>query len=312
MKKALLFFLIFFISFPLNMARFSRQGATWSHIPSKSLAGLHYIFKGFDHDALEGVYKVTGPVVQIVGGDSINLKVFHDGFTTEVDEEEFEKEQELAASIFEATSGDGRSLGTAFLVGKDVVMTNRHVLSLKAKSKKWECGHFQVKLNQSEEKMSCEVVEYCSRRFDFCLVRLKDSETLSRLKPLRLSQKIRYDADHTFLHIGNAGGLGLQASRGFGIKSYQGEFIHFAPTLIGSSGAPIFSEKYEVVGINWGRTGQNYADDSSYSRGVLMLAIYQEIKQAKPKLLRDVRSFKLWHKKHQSSISIAIKERVVE
>ncbi len=116
----------------------------------------------------------------------------------------------------------------------------------------------------------------------------------SEVKPLRLTQKVKSDKDSRLLHIGNAAGLGVQASSGRGIKLENGEFYHYAPTLGGSSGAPIFNERGEVIGINWGHTGGNYIQEGAFNRGVLAVSIFNELKSAQPKTLIDIKSFRSW------------------
>lgn len=275
--------------------------SSWNVIPSRSLAGLHYIFKGFEIDEDSGFVKVTGPVVEIVNGETLNAKIHKEGFTTEMDWEDFEEEQGLANSVFEATTGTGTSVGTAFLVGNNLVLTNRHVMGIAPEMKKWACGQFSIKLNHRDEKVDCERVRFCSSNYDFCVVEMKPmkegASIGSEVRPLRLTNRVRSNPDVLLLHIGNAAGMGIQASRGKGIRLVDGEFYHYAPTLGGSSGAPIFNERGEVVGINWGHTGGNYIADYAYNRGVLSQTIFHELSLAHTKTLRDIKSFRSWYRR---------------
>ena len=288
--------------------------SSWTIVPSRSFAGLHYLFKDFDIDEDRGLVKVTGPVVEITNGDQMGAKIFKEGYSTEIDPEDFEEEQALAASVFEATTRTGTSVGTAFLVGMNIVLTNRHVMAYTSTAKAWSCGKFSIKLNHRDEKVECEKVHWCSPKYDYCVIEMKAmSNGLpigADVKPLRLSRKVRTDKDASLLHIGNAAGLGIQASSGRGIKIRDGEFFHYAPTLGGSSGAPIFNDRREVIGINWGHTGENYIADSAFNRGVLISTIFDELKNSRPKTLRDIKSFKSWYHrmlKHRQ-VRIELKE----
>jgi S1-C subfamily serine protease len=281
--------------------------SAWNVIPSRSLSGLHYVFKDFQYNDELGSVRVSGPVIEITRGEKAGSKIFSQGYSLEMDQEDFEQEQYYAQSIFQARSGSGRTVGTAFLVGRDLVLTNRHLMGILPGDKKWNCGAFSLLLNHKEERIDCLKVRYCSSRFDFCVVqmnKMKNGLALnSEVRPLRLARWIRPGDDVDLLHIGNAAGLGLQASRGKGLRVSGGEFHHFVPTLSGSSGAPLINEKGQVVGINWGHTGKDFVDDHSFNRGVLSSAIFEELKRTHPFTLREIKSFKSWssrdNKKHR-------------
>ena len=298
-----------FFTLPLSDSREGGRGlaSAWSVIPSRSLSGLHYVFKDYQYNDELGSVRVTGPVIEITRGEKAGSKIFSEGYSLEMDQEDFEQEQYYAQSIFQARSGSGRTVGTAFLVGQDLVLTNRHLMGILAQEKKWNCGAFSLLLNHKEERIDCHKVRYCSPRFDFCVVQMKKMKNgqaiSSEVRPLRMARWIHAGDDVALLHIGNAAGLGLQASRGNGLRVSGGEFHHFVPTLSGSSGAPLINEKGQVVGINWGHTGKDFVDDQSFNRGVLSSTIFNELKRTHPYTLREIKSFKSWSsrdsKKHR-------------
>lgn len=317
MRALLLPTLFFFIiSFPVQIEEkgesYRGLASAWTIIPSRSLAGLHYIFKDYKINDERDMVQVSGPVIEITNGETLAAKVIRGGFSTEIDLEDFEEEQSLGQSVFEARTGSGTNVGTAFLVGQDVVLTNRHVMAIKQGATTWPCGKFSIKLNHREESVACKKVLYCSTDFDYCVVQMEnmsDGKFLSdEVKPLRLTRKIKTDKDTNLLHIGNAAGFGLQASRGRGITIQKGEFFHYTPTLGGSSGAPIFNEKGSVIGINWGHTGGNYIDDTAFNRGVLTKTIFDELKNHSRSTLMKIKSFRPWYYRIFSHRNVKIEE----
>jgi hypothetical protein len=307
MKRPIFLPVILFLSFFTLSLDEKREGfrslaSAWNVIPSRSLSGLHYVFKGFTHNDHEGVVHVTGPVIEITNGEKAGSKIYPEGFSLEMDQEDFEEEQLLAQSVFQARSGGGTEVGTAFLVGRDLVLTNRHIMNIAPAEKKWTCGEFSILLNHKEERVKCEKVRYCSFLFDYCVVqmqKMQNGQSLgSEIRPLRLARSVRSGPDVSLLHIGNAAGLGLQASRGQGLRLSGGEFFHFVPTLGGSSGAPIFDEKGQVIGINWGHTGNgSLEDDASFNRGVLSSTIFHELKKTHLYTLNEIKSFRSWNRR---------------
>jgi len=304
--------LFILFTFSLNEGREGFRGlaSAWNVVPSRSLSGLHYVFKGFKYNDSEGSVRVSGPLIEITDGVDAGSKVYPEGFSQDMDQEDFEEEQLLGQSIFQARSATGKTVGTAFLVGRNLVLTNRHIMGIKPNEKNWKCGQFSVLLNHKDESVECEKVRYCSSGHDFCVVQLMKMKNGlfigSEVRPLRMSRRVQAGHRVSLLHIGNAAGFGLQASRGQGLKISGGEFYHYVPTLGGSSGAPLFDEKSQVIGINWGHTGKDYLDDDAFNRGVLSSTIFNELRRSHPYTLSEIKSFRSWVRRDKNHRHIKV------
>ena len=171
----------------------------------------------------------------------------------DIPEDQFKKEVEWGGSVFEATTGTGTSRGTAFLVGKDLVLTNKHVL---ANDK--VCNKFGIDLNHVKEFVPCKEVLHCSKLHDFCLIKLdkmKNGKNIGEeVKPLNFSKKIPKPNEMTVM-IGNAYGQGIQGASYKGVVDLHTDWGHFSRAFSGNSGSPLLNVEGEILGIHYGRGG---------------------------------------------------------
>ena len=171
---------------------------------------------------------------------------------------QYEFEKQLANSVFIATTGTGTSQGTAFLVGQDQVLTNKHVLASEN-----ECRKFAVALNHKKETVTCKKVLHCSKTHDFCLIQMnpmKNEKLLGEeVQVLTFTRAIPKSKDMTII-IGNAYGMGIQAASYKGVVNLKADWGHFNRAFSGNSGSPLVNEFGEVLGIHYGRIGLSPAD----------------------------------------------------
>jgi S1-C subfamily serine protease len=172
---------------------------------------------------------------------------------------QFKQEQKSSKSVFVATTGTGTSQGTAFLVGKNLVLTNKHVL---ANDK--ECRKFGIDLNHVQEFVPCKEVLHCSSVHDFCLIKLDSmkngKEVGEEVAPLKFSSEKPTKETNTII-IGNALGMGIHAATYKGVQDLGKDWGHFNRAFSGNSGSPLLNEKGEILGIHYGRSS---ADASNY------------------------------------------------
>lgn len=204
-------------------------------------------------------------------------------------------ERHYSQAVFKTNSSDNSGSGTSFLVGKNLVLTNRHVFIPKSDTD-WSCGDFYIeaKILNIPTRVHCKKVHYCSPapahtekvEQDFCLVELKRTEfgfhVGDRIAPLELNPNPQYGGGVISILIGNHLDQGIQAdwNNRTLTTAREGELLHYSVGHHGSSGSPILDLNGKVIGIHFGSRGGNYgfrhANTSDYILKVLMAKLTPE------------------------------------
>lgn len=182
-----------------------------------------------------------------------------------LDELNFEKK--LAHNTYKAVSNSGLSVGTAFYVGGEFILTNFHVWNNEYIMN--ACQNFKITTNPDlgSKRFSCKKVHHCLKELDFCLVEMKPSGNISLSSIAHAPNlKLAIEENQIVRLIGNVKGNGLQASKGRGLIHSGTRYFHQAPLFKGASGGPLFNESGEVIAINYaesqvlrGSKARNYA-----------------------------------------------------
>lgn len=218
---------------------------------------LHYLYKHIDLDSSFDFVDLKGP-------KSLGFMGYDDtGKNTRLSIEEYLKQVSWSQSVFPSTAGSGQGNGTSFYVGGNLVLTNRHVAETNNTDK--DCGSYDILVQiPFMERVYCKEVLYCSEKFDFCLIEMKNfrnGDSLSKHLPaFKLVDTTGVKKIDNVYAIGNAVNYGIQGSNGSkvyrktvsaGITPNADTFVHHTPTFGGSSGSPMLNNEGHVVGINF-------------------------------------------------------------
>ena len=153
------------ILLPVILMTFS--GATLSAVkavnPKLLTQNLHYLHKHIEVNQTFDSVSLKGP--KFLGTRGYDPE----GENSTLPINEYLKQLSWSQSVFPATTGSGNSFGTAFYVGGNFVLTNKHVAQ--TDNIKRECGVFDITTTiPQKEVIGCEEVVYCSETYDFCLM----------------------------------------------------------------------------------------------------------------------------------------------
>jgi len=255
---------------------------------------LHYLHKEIQIEPSFEYVSLKGPkFVGVNGYEEI-------GVDTRISTSEYFKQLSWSQSVFPALAGGGVGHGTAFYVGSNLILTNKHVAQTTYHAR--ECGKFEIDVAfPFKEKITCKEVQYCSMEYDFCLLEMNNFKNGDSLDehlpafPLKDTKNIN-DIESVYA-IGNAVNFGIQGSKASKVyrevinNNFVQElelFIHYAPTFGGSSGSPLIDQNGDVIGINFAekiyRAGRFRAEvgDKFYNLAVPMDIILKELRENVP------------------------------
>jgi V8-like Glu-specific endopeptidase len=217
---------------------------------------------------------------------------------------------------------EGTRIGTGFLVGPDVVLTNQHVLRGEQYSED-AVARFGVMLDAKEVEQPGQAFRVCQfldsspeKELDYALVRLEDQPLKDMLvddegSNLSLEDLVRVGKHRGYLTLApdkifehqrvsiiqhpNGDPMKVVMTHNYVVQDMTETRVQYlADTMDGSSGSPVFNEKWEVVALHhsgapWPpESGQDklkklFRGVTAVNEGIPIRAIIKEIERFLPK-----------------------------
>ncbi|MBI4910728.1 MAG: trypsin-like peptidase domain-containing protein [Acidobacteria bacterium] len=179
-----------------------------------------------------------------------------------------------AVGRFEIPLGNPRVGGTAFLIGKDLVLTNRHVVDFMAElgNQPTDCGvRFDYRSEDAEGQpfrlaADWEHASSPKENLDYAVVRLQGSPAVA---PISFHDDAFTPGDIEYiLHHPNAEPLAI--TPGEILRTEAGRVVYSVNTECGSSGSPVFTTGWKAVALH------HFGDDSG-NVGIPLITIRHDL-----------------------------------
>ena len=182
-------------------------------------------------------------------------------------------------------------MGTGFLVGPDLVMTNYHVLELfivGSRKPSEICCRFGYQTSGDGQPIDMGVAYALADDWlvasspisdlDYAIVRLRDAASLAAANRLPLKPLAHaFDTGESLFLIQHPKAAPLKIASGGVVKADGKRVFYLANTLRGSSGSPCFTANWELVALH--RSGDDVANV-----GVPFSAILTDLKPKNPSI----------------------------
>lgn len=202
---------------------------------------------------------------------------------------------EAARSVVRIRTAD--SLGSGFLCGPDVIMTNHHVIPDAAMAQR-STFMFFYELDRLRRERMVQIIQavpdglfFSDSALDVALIQVETPP--EGVAPLGLKRE-RIQRDTRLNIIQHPGGHYKKISMQNNFVEYaDAEVVQYTTsTEPGSSGSPVFNNDFEVVAIH--HSGGMLADPQSKRRylrnaGTTMIAVLKAVQASQPELYRKLR-----------------------
>ena len=199
-----------------------------------------------------------------------------------------------AAAVCRVELPNEESIGTGFLIAKNLLLTNYHVIALEEDSDPHELldqitlrfGYLTTKTGQGAQGQTFKLAPQPLLKFqtvdqglDYALLKIEDAIlTDHSLQPVRTSQGRPPNPDTNIHVLQHPEGQTLKvafSNNGItGVYERDGLIQYVSNTSVGSSGSPCFNDNWELVAVHHAQVPATFGVKCE---GILYQAIYRDI-----------------------------------
>jgi endonuclease G, mitochondrial len=203
-----------------------------------------------------------------------------------------------------------RYLGTGWLLTKDLIITNHHVINARSDGEQDASEHdlllqasaSSIQFDFDQENLEGKTfpvsnMEDYNKQLDFAILRLK---TAADRLPLRLeNRRVNVDKEKpqvvNIIQHPNGGSKKVALRNNHIYEEHYPKVHYFTDTEYGTSGSPVFNDQWAVVALHRAskfikETNYQGMETSWINEGVQLAAIFEYLENNKPELVKEIRN----------------------
>lgn len=173
---------------------------------------------------------------------------------------------------------NGKHLGTGFLIGRDLVLTNGHVTDLTGITTAEVCFGYVYGTDRTKlipYRVTAELAHSGPKDYDYSILRLTQAPGAAPVPLSATPRVLALREPVCVIGYPNGDPLGLSFGVVWDENSFMGRVAYTANTQHGSSGSPVFDANWELVALH------HHGEDNMNNHGIPLRDILKDLQNRK-------------------------------